>query len=154
VVCVFAVYETIVGARYEIAVGRLVREIKAGSLDGASRTAYEGGLAELRTGRARIATEPAGLARVRFLGPVVHRATMTVPLRWETAGAAGDLFPVLDADLILAADGAAARLALTGTYRPFLCQAGSAPDRAALHRIATATVRSFVRGFARGLSLG
>jgi hypothetical protein len=30
---------------------------------------------------------------------------VTVPLRWEAIGAAGGLFPVLDADLILAAEG-------------------------------------------------
>ena len=42
------------------------------------------------------------LVRVQFFAPARRGATMTVPLRWETAGPAGDLFPVLDADLILA----------------------------------------------------
>jgi hypothetical protein len=45
------------------------------------------------------------LVQVRFLHPVHRGATMTVPLRWEAIGAAGGLFPVLDADLILAAEG-------------------------------------------------
>jgi hypothetical protein len=37
--------------------------------------------------------------QVRFLNLVHRSATMTVPLRWEVTGAAGGLFPVLDADL-------------------------------------------------------
>jgi hypothetical protein len=39
------------------------------------------------------------LVQVRFLNLVHRSATMTVPLRWEVTGAAGGLFPVLDADL-------------------------------------------------------
>jgi hypothetical protein len=51
---------------------------------------------------------------------------MTVPLRWEATGAAGGLFPALDADLILTAEGQDKTLiALTGCYRPPLGRLGA-----------------------------
>jgi len=55
------------------------------------------------------------------------------------------LFPVLDADLKLAPDGAGSTvLTLAGSYRPPLGTLGEALDRAVLRRVAAATIRSFV----------
>jgi hypothetical protein len=70
---------------------------------------------------------------------------MSVGLRWEVAGAAGSLFPVLDATItICPEEEKTARLALAGSYRPPLGHLGAALDTAILHRVATATVRSLL----------
>ena len=66
-------------------------------------------------------------------------------LRWEATGPGGGLFPVLDADLKLAPDGAGGTvLTMAGSYRPPLGPLGEALDRAILRRVAAATIRSFV----------
>ena len=66
-------------------------------------------------------------------------------LRWEAAGPGGDLFPVLDADITLTADGdEAAWLRLGGVYRPPLDALSAGLDAAIIKQIAAATIRSFV----------
>src|ERR1700761_7161603 len=58
------------------------------------------------------------LARVRVLAPVERRDSITIGLRWETTGVAAGLFPVLDADITLAAAGEhTTTLTLSGVYR-------------------------------------
>ncbi len=95
------------------------------------------------------------LVRVQFLEPVERGGTLTIPLRWEATGAAGDLFPVLDADLILARNGGdQTLLALAGSYRPPLGKAGTVLDRAIMHRIATATIRSLLHSLAEAIGNG
>jgi hypothetical protein len=70
-------------------------------------------------------------------------------LRWEATGAAGELFPVLDADLTLTPDvEGRSRLGLVGSYRPPLGRAGAAVDRAIMNRVALATVRSLLDNIA------
>lgn len=70
---------------------------------------------------------------------------MTVSLRWEATGASGELFPVLDADLVLSAEGHdRSRLELVGSYRPPLGRAGAVLDRAVMNRVAAATIRSLL----------
>src|SRR5215471_1530198 len=82
-----------------------------------SMAACEGGVEGLlRVGPA--GPVAAKLVRVSFLDPVYRGDVMTVGLRWEAAGAAGTLFPVLDANISISPAGdAAARLALAGSYR-------------------------------------
>jgi len=81
--------------------------------------------------------------RVSFLDPIYRDDTMSVGLRWEAAGAAGSLFPVLDATITICPEGEkAVRLALTGSYRSPLGHLGAALDSAILHPIAAATIRS------------
>ena len=68
----------------------------------------------------------------------------TVPLAWEATGTPG-LFPKLEADLIVAAVGPTlCQIAMRGTYAPPLGPLGRALDRAVLHRVAEASVKSFV----------
>ena len=43
---------------------------------------------------------------------------MSAALRWEAAGAAGGLFPVLDAGVRLSGDGDGSRVTLAGSCRP------------------------------------
>ena len=55
------------------------------------------------------------------------------------------LFPALDADLTLRPAGEQATvLTLVGAYRPPLGGLGAGLDRAILHRVATATIRTFL----------
>jgi hypothetical protein len=78
---------------------------------------------------------------------------MTVPLRWEAAGPAGDLFPVLDADLILARDGDdQVQLGLSGSYRPPFGRAGAVLDRALMRRVAVATFRSLLENMSQAIA--
>ena len=66
-------------------------------------------------------------------------------LRWEATGPGGRLFPALDADIWLAPAGEhSARLSLAGVYRPPLAAMGAGLDKAILHRVADATVRSLL----------
>jgi hypothetical protein len=78
---------------------------------------------------------------------------MSVGLRWEAAGAAGSLFPVLDATITISPAGrSTARLALAGCYRPPLGHLGAALDTAVLHRVATATISSLLRSVAEAIT--
>ncbi len=142
----FAVHEVTVEARYEVAAARLVHLINWGALRGVSEAAYEGGLEALvRVGPFGGAPGLSKLVRVRVLDPVCRGVTMTVSLRWEATGVAGELFPVLDADLTLMREGDdRSRLGLIGSYRPPFGRTGAALDRAIMGRIAAATIRSLL----------
>jgi hypothetical protein len=79
----------------------------------------------------------------------VHLATRgeaaVLALRWEATGPGGRLFPALDADIWLTPAGEhSTRLSLAGVYRPPLAAVGPGLDRAVLHRVADATVRSLL----------
>jgi hypothetical protein len=66
-------------------------------------------------------------------------------IRWEATGPGDGLFPVLDADIRLAPGGERATLlTMAGSYRVPLGALGEALDRAILHRVAAATIRSFL----------
>ena len=76
----------------------------------------------------------------------------TVPFAWEATGTPG-LFPKLDADLIVATVGPElCQIAMRGTYDPPLGPLGRALDRAVLHRVAEASVKSFVDRVARSVT--
>ncbi len=149
----FAVHEVTLGIQPTVAAARLVSLATGDGLEKASEAAYEGGLAVLRVGPLGGVRGLSKLVRVKILEPVERGGTLTVPLRWEVTGAAGDLFPVLDADLILARNGGdQALLALAGSYRPPLGKAGTVLDRAIMHRVATATIRSLVHSLAEAIA--
>ncbi|TAN20390.1 MAG: Rrf2 family transcriptional regulator [Actinomycetota bacterium] len=74
---------------------------------------------------------------------------LVIPFAWEATGPTG-LFPHLEGKLRLSAvDPERSELALTGRYRPPLGRAGQVLDETLLSRIASATVRSFLRRVAR-----
>lgn len=139
---------------FEVAATRLTRLLHQGALSGVCEGAYEGGLATLlRAGPFGDRPGVSKLVRVCFAPPARRGATLTVPLRWEATGAAGELFPVLDADLCMARYGDdQILLMLTGSYRPPFGRAGALLDRAILSRIATATIRSLLRGLAAAIT--
>jgi hypothetical protein len=129
---------------------RLANLIASGILDTASRQTYlEHGVALLAVGPARGLSR---LVQVRMRGLISRGDTSVLQLRWEAAGATGNLFPVLDADLTLRPAGELAVLRLDGTYRPPLGAVGATLDRALLHHVAHATIRAFVRQIAGALT--
>jgi hypothetical protein len=151
---VFIADEITVPAGFGPAASRLLHVINKGALHHASTAAYEEGLtAILQVGPFGEMRGASKLVRVQFLAPARRGATMTVPLRWEAAGSAGDLFPVLDADLILARDGDdQVQLGLSGSYRPPFGRAGAVLDRALMRRVAAATFRSLLENMSQAIA--
>jgi len=159
---VFAAHEVTVAVRFEIAAARLAHFVNRGALRSASETAYLGGqVAELRVGPFGEVRGLSKLVRVRFAEPIQRANQIRVPLRWEATGAAGELFPVLDADLTLTGDGDSdgdgdgdgqTRIRLDGSYRPPFGRAGAALDRAVMSRLAAATIESLVECVAAAIA--
>ncbi len=113
----FVAHDVLLDVSFGVARPRLVSLTSGRALADASRAAYAEGLAG-QPGVAPNSGASAGLARVRFLPPVERRDSITVGLRWETTGEVAGLFPVLDADITLAAAGEhTATLTLSGVYR-------------------------------------
>ena len=146
--------ELIVDIGFAAAGARLVRIMKGGGLDGASRDAYQGALTRLtRVGPFGDIPGISKLVQVRFLGPAQQDATRTIWLRWEATGPASGLFPALDADLRLAAEGRdKSRVTLKGYYRPPLGRLGAGLDRLFMHRVASATLSALLHSVADALT--
>lgn len=148
----FVVEELTVNISSAAAQARFENLVHGDWLAGASEVAYDGTL----TGLLRVG--PAGpvagkLVRVSFLDPVYSGDAMTVGMRWEATGAAGVLFPVLDANITISPAGDhTARLALAGSYRPPLGRLGAEIDRVVMHQAAAATLRSLLRNVAAALT--
>jgi hypothetical protein len=122
---------------FAVARERLTRLSESGVLFGTSEDAY----GQTRVGLAGVSK----LVRVQVRELSWTDITAGLALRWEATGVGGGLFPVLDADLTLAPAGNRGTvLRMSGVYRPPLGSLGEALDRAVLHRVAAATIRSFV----------
>jgi hypothetical protein len=81
---------------------RLANLVRDGQLAAASHVAYQGSIDLLvRVGPFGDMPGVSRLVRVQFVDPVYRDGAMTVGVRWEAAGAAGGLFPVLDANIRL-----------------------------------------------------
>jgi len=131
---------------FAVARERLVRLSESSALFGASEDAYGPGLT--RVGVAGIAK----LVRVQARELSWTDRSAGLALRWEATGAGGGLFPVLDADLTLAPDGEGTVLRLDGAYRPPFGPLGQTLDRAVLHRVAAATIQTFLTRVAAQLA--
>ena len=132
---------------FAVARDRLTRLGENDALFGPSVDAYAPGLARVGPGVV------SKLVRVQVRELSWTERSGGLALRWEATGAGGKLFPVLDADLILADIGAQGTLvALTGVYRPPLGALGQALDRAMLHRVAAATIKGFLARVAAQLA--
>ena len=84
--------------------------------------------------------------------PIRRGEVTIVPLTWHAAGSRG-LFPVLIADLEVAAlESDVTQLTLRGRYEPPLGAVGQRLDELLMHRVAEATIRSFMRRLAEGLT--
>jgi hypothetical protein len=149
----FVARELIVDADCGAVRARLA-QIAAGGLARPSQAAYQDGLTHLaRVGPFGDIPGVSKLVAVRVLDPVHRQDTMMVALRWEATGAAGTLFPVLDANISLSPAGEhSTRLALSGAYRPPLGPIGAALDKAILNRVAAATIHALLHGIAVALT--
>src|SRR5215472_15016638 len=123
----FVTQELTVSTGLREAQARLTNLIHGAWLVEASAAACDGAVTGLlRVGPPGLGT--ATLVRVSLLDPAYRGDVMTVGLPWEATGAAGGLFPVLDANISISpgqdegtTDGEdVARLALTGCYQPRL----------------------------------
>lgn len=117
----------------------------------AAAAAGEGEALRLRVGPLE-ALPMLGASVTVHVGQPISRSEVTVvPLTWQLTSAAG-LFPVLSADLEIAALGDhMTQVTLHGRYDPQLGATGRRIDRLLMHRIAEATVRSFLRRLAEAL---
>jgi hypothetical protein len=83
---------------------------------------------------------------------IARGETTVVPLTWRATGSQG-IFPVLSADLEVAAlSPQITHLTLRGSYEPPLGAVGQRLDRLLMHRVAEATIRSFMRRLAESLA--
>jgi hypothetical protein len=131
---------------FDVAMGALERAVADGGLVAESRRAVGEGLAF------SVPVGPhggAGLSMqvvVRLLAGHLLDGDYLVGLRWEVPGLSRRLFPALDANLALSAAGpGSSRLSVIGSYEPPLGKVGVALDRAGMSRVASATMRSFLR---------
>ena len=131
---------------FAVARERLTRLSERGALFEPAADAYGPGLT--RVGLAGLSK----LVRVQAHELSCPDGSAGLALRWEATGPGGGLFPALDADLRLAPDGDGSVLTLAGAYRPPLGPMGDALDRTLLHRVAAATVRSFLARVAAQLT--
>jgi hypothetical protein len=152
----FASHEVVLSMSFAQSRARLAALGRGGWLSGPSERAYAEGLDGLTgTGASGAVLSASRLVRVQLLELVPREDSLVLPLRWEATGAAGQLFPVLDADLTLSPGGEErSTLTLTGAYRPPLGRADAALDRVLLGRAAAATVRSLLIQVAASLAAG
>jgi hypothetical protein len=132
---------------------RLANLLRDGRLSGACDAAYKDGMDHLlRVGPLGDLPGTSRLVRVRFVDPSYRDDTMMVGLRWETVGRTAGLFPVLDADIALSAEGEQrTRVTLTGCYRPPFGALGARLDKVLMRRVAVLTIGSLVTRLAGAL---
>jgi hypothetical protein len=150
----FAGDEVVLGLSFRPAQARLANLAHGGSLTSASEGAYADGLAGvIRVGPLGAVPGMSKLVQVRLREVVTRDATALLTLRWEATGPGGGLFPALDADITLTPAGDQATwLTLAGAYRPPLAGLGAGLDKAILHQVATATIRSLLSRVADALT--
>lgn len=150
----FIAHRLIVDSGYAAARARLARFVDTGGLAVVAQDSYEGVITRvIRVGPAGDVPGVSKLVQVRFVGPVERGGATTIWLHWEAVGAAGCLFPALDADLTLTAKGhEQAQLRLHGYYRPPLGLLGACLDRAVMQNVASATVRALLHRVAGALA--
>ena len=150
----FVAHELVLDVPIWVARTRLTNLVRCGDLAGSAVAAYQDGLdGQIRVGPFGDLPGASKLVNVQFLDPMQRDDTTTLGMRWEATGAAGGLFPVLDADISLApAADEKTRLSLAGSYRPPLGRLGNGLDRAILSRVATATIRELLLSIADALA--
>jgi hypothetical protein len=150
---VFVSGERVLDVSVGVAQLRLANLAQGGWLSGASQVAYQGGIDHLaRVGPFGDLPGASRLVRVQFVDPVHRDGAMTLGVRWEATGVTGGLFPVLDANIRLSGEGGrVSRVVVTASYRPPLGTAGAGLDRLVLHKVATATIRTFLARVASAL---
>jgi carbon monoxide dehydrogenase subunit G len=151
---VFIGDEVVLHVSFTAAKARLANLARGGSLVSASADAYDEGITGLvRVGPLSSAPGMSTLVEVHFLDLVSREDSALLALRWEAMGPGGRLFPALDADITLTPAGEHATLiTLAGAYRPPLGTLGATLDRAILHRVAAATIQTFINRVADAIA--
>jgi hypothetical protein len=139
-----------------IARARLADLVTGSWLTTASAASYQEGMDHLLwTGTP---DDPPGLprlARTHFLDPIHREDSTTIGMRWEATSVTGSLFPAMDANLTLTAEGVQlTRLKLTGVYRSPLGMLSAVPQRALLHKAATTTIKALLTRIGDALESG
>jgi hypothetical protein len=148
----FAAGQQVIDVPLGIAQSRLAGLIRGAWLRNTSHEVYQHSADDLlRVGPFGDKPGTSRLVRVQFTEPAYRDDQMRVGLRWEAVGVTGGLFPALDADIVLTADGERTRVALTGTYRPPLGSLGAGLDRLVLGKVATATIAAFLHHISAAL---
>jgi carbon monoxide dehydrogenase subunit G len=152
----FVAHEVVLPVDFTVAKDRLANVLQGQTLVLAARESYDHGVfLMLRVGPRGPVPGASRLVEVQFRDLVTHGASAVLTLRWEATGPGGALFPALDADLTLTPKGpGATRLRLDGSYRPPLGSLGERLDRMILHRVAAATIDSFVARIAEAIGAG
>lgn len=126
-------------------------EVRARLLDGAwlgrhaTHAAHEGEELRVRLGPHGASGRVAKEIVVTVGDPLNRDVATVIPLTWRATGAPV-LFPVFHGDLEVAALGESrTQISLWGNYDPPLGSLGQTLDRFALHRVAEASVRAFLR---------
>jgi hypothetical protein len=142
---VFVSCETPLAIGFCAAVARLADLTRSGSLTGICEACYGEGITGLaRPGLLGSAPRGSRLVTVHISGSALHKDGVVLPLRWQAVEHNGALFPALDADLTLTPSGEQlTMLRLDGAYRPPQGMSAGQRDDAMVHRVATATIRSF-----------
>jgi len=118
----------------------------------AAAAAGEGETLRLRVGPVEALPMLSKTVSVHAGEPISRGEVTIVPLTWRATGTPG-LFPVLTADLEVAAlDAGLTQLTLRGSYDPPLGAVGRRLDRLLMHRVAEASIRSFMSRLAAGLA--
>jgi hypothetical protein len=141
----FVAHEVRLDVSFPVALACL-RNLACGcSLTGASRDAYGETITSLmRVGPVGTTPGVSRLVSVSFVDPVTREGSAILGMRWNAAGPGGGLFPALDANIVLTADGdQTSVLRLEGAYRPPLGALGARLDAVIMNRIAAATIRGF-----------
>jgi len=143
--------EVMLDVSFAVAQARLTDLARNELLRSASEDAYGAGI----TGLARVgALGIYKVVRVQVRELAQKDGQAGLAIRWEASGPGSGLFPVLDADIrLVPAEDQTTLLVLAGVYRPPLGQVGGALDRAALHRVAAATIRNFLGRLATSITV-
>jgi hypothetical protein len=148
---VFVEAELPVSLPFGVAKEALERAVADGGLVAASRRAVDDGLVSLMPLGPRGSHGAAGEVQVRLLPGRQVGGSVVVPMRWEVLGPDGQLSPVLDADLRLAArDADWSRLSIAGRYDPPLGRLCATVDGPGMG-VASATVTALLRDLAAQL---
>ena len=130
----------------------LDRAVADSGLVAESRRAVDEGLVFLMRVGPRGSQGPSKDVLVRFLPVRPVGGRYVLPLCREVTGSTGRLFPTLDGNLELVAEGdAVSRLSIVASYDPPLGRLGVTLDRAGMSRVASATMQALLREVASQL---
>jgi hypothetical protein len=135
---------------------RLADLVTGSWLTTASVASYKEGIDHLLwTGTPDDAPDLPRLARTHFLDPIHREDSTTMGMRWEATSVTGGLFPAMDANITLAAEGVQlTRVTLAGVYRSPPEMLSAMPERVFLNKAATTTIRALLTRISGALESG